>query len=235
MKILSEDCLNELFFEKTISKIFVQILAIKKVTLNDVTFFRLCISDGVNYYNRTIVDSDQNSIIINENITVNQVVCAENVKIIEKMDEFNKLIKIILIKKISKKEQNHKINEVIGVPQNLLENMEQEEKEFPIMKISELYLMPNTFGIEGTVIEKEPLRKWKNNNGEGTVFSFRLRDDSDSIKFTAFREQAEIWSKKIEIDETYRITKCKIRMANRQYSTDKYEILILKNTEILKI
>lgn len=72
-------------------------------------------------------------------------------------------------------------------------------------------------------------------NGEGTVFSFQLKDDAGSIKFTAFRDQADIWSNQIQIDQTNRITNCKIRMANQLYSTNKYEILITKNTEILKI
>lgn len=102
------------------------------------------------------------------------------------------------------------------------------------MKIENLCLMPNTFGIEGKITATYPIKKWINENGEGKIFNFDLSDDSGTIRLTAFRNQAEKLEKTMKLNEVYKITNCKIKMASELYTKEKYEIIITKDTEIIK-
>lgn len=102
------------------------------------------------------------------------------------------------------------------------------------MKIANLCLMPNTFGIEGKLSAKYPIKQWRNENGEGKIFNFDLTDDSGTIRLTAFRNQAEKLEKTMKLHEVYKISNCKIKMANELYTKGKYEIIITNDTEIIK-
>lgn len=98
---------------------------------------------------------------------------------------------------------------------------------------------------------KSAIRTWSNARGEGKLFSLDLCDESGEIRATAFKEQvdkfydyievlnsAEVSQSSFEIvlglqvDKVYFISKCILKVANKQFTTIKndYEMTFTNDT-----
>lgn len=100
--------------------------------------------------------------------------------------------------------------------------------------ISSLTPYQNKWVIKARVSNKSNIRTWSNSRGEGKLFSIDLIDESGEIKATAFRELVDKFYDLIEIDKVYYISRCQLKLANKQFSSLKndYEMTFTNDTII---
>lgn len=103
-----------------------------------------------------------------------------------------------------------------------------------ICPIDSLSPYQNKWVIKVLVTSKSPLKQWSNSRGSGCLFSMDLMDNSGEIRCTAFKEMAEKYHNFIQVDKTYYISKCQIKVANKQFSAIKndYEITFSNDTVV---
>ena len=64
------------------------------------------------------------------------------------------------------------------------------------------------------------MKTWKNDKGEGKLFSFDLMDREDTqIQATMFKETAEKWYDFLQEGKIYLMTNGQVKMANKRYTT----------------
>lgn len=88
--------------------------------------------------------------------------------------------------------------------------------------------------VKVRVMSKGDLRTYQSKQGEGSLFSFDLCDDSGEIRATCFREIAERFYPMIEVGKVYLIAKGQLKMANKKFSTlnNQYEMTLGYETQI---
>ncbi|XP_057871294.2 replication protein A 70 kDa DNA-binding subunit B [Cryptomeria japonica] len=89
--------------------------------------------------------------------------------------------------------------------------------------------------IKVRVTNKGPLRTFRNNRGEGSVFNVELTDeDGTQIQATMFKEAADKFWDKFELGKVYYISKGSLRVANKQFKTvqNDYEMTLHANSEV---
>ena len=98
--------------------------------------------------------------------------------------------------------------------------------------ISSLSPYQNKWVIKARVSNKSSIRTWSNSNGEGKFFIIDLIDESGEIRAKAFRELVDKFYDLIEIDKVYYISKCEMKVANKQFSTlnNDYEMAFTPDT-----
>lgn len=98
--------------------------------------------------------------------------------------------------------------------------------------ISSLSPYQNKWIIKARVSNKSSIRTWSNSRGEGKLFSMDLIDESGEIRATAFRELVDKFYDLIEIDKVYYISKCQLKIANKQFSNlnNDYEMTFTPDT-----
>lgn len=82
----------------------------------------------------------------------------------------------------------------------------------------------NTFAREWTikakVIKKYPMKYWKNERGEGNLFSVDLMDREDTqIQATMYKESADKWFEILQEGKIYTMSGGIVKMANKRYTT----------------
>jgi replication factor A1 len=87
--------------------------------------------------------------------------------------------------------------------------------------------------IKARVTQKSPIRKWHNARGDGQLFSVNLLDQSGEIKATAFNDQVDRLYNMLEEGRVYYISKARVTMAKKQFSTlnNEYELSLDPSTE----
>lgn len=97
-----------------------------------------------------------------------------------------------------------------------------------ICPISHLSPYQNKWCLKVLVTSKTQMKQWSNSRGSGCLFSMDLMDDSGEIRCTAFREMAEKYHSFVQVDKMYYISKCQIKVANKQFSAinNDYEMTI---------
>ncbi|KAF5300828.1 hypothetical protein FQA39_LY10950 [Lamprigera yunnana] len=100
--------------------------------------------------------------------------------------------------------------------------------------ISSLSPYQNKWVIKARVTSKSGIRTWSNSRGEGKLFSIDLIDESGEIKATIFRDLVDKFFDLIEVDKVYYISKCQLKLANKQFSNLKndYEMTFLNETVV---
>jgi len=88
--------------------------------------------------------------------------------------------------------------------------------------------------IKARVTVKTPMKEWKNQKGEGKLFSVDLLDQSGEIRATAFNEAVDKFFNLLEVGKSYYISRCQLKTANKQYSSlnNPYEMQLDVHTEI---
>ncbi|KAB0796289.1 hypothetical protein PPYR_10350 [Photinus pyralis] len=98
--------------------------------------------------------------------------------------------------------------------------------------ISSLSPYQNKWVIKARVSNKSSIRTWSNSRGEGKLFNMDLIDESGEIRATAFRDLVDKFYDLIEVDKVYYISKCQLKIANKQFSNlnNDYEMTFTPDT-----
>lgn len=86
--------------------------------------------------------------------------------------------------------------------------------------------------IKAKVCNKSSIKEYKNQNGEGKLFTVDLQDFTYSIRATVFNENCDKFYDILQKNKTYFISKAMIKTANNQYSKSEYELNFGKYTII---
>ncbi|RHZ81738.1 hypothetical protein Glove_117g547 [Diversispora epigaea] len=107
-----------------------------------------------------------------------------------------------------------------------------DEGVFPISYLSPYH---NKWKIKGFVGSKSEIKRWKNTRGEGKLFNVTLLDNSGEIRATAFNQQVDDFFNVLQEGKLFYISKAKINVAKKQYSSVKndYEITLESGTQIV--
>ncbi|CAG8688573.1 15716_t:CDS:2 [Racocetra fulgida] len=108
------------------------------------------------------------------------------------------------------------------------------EEFFPIGSLSPYF---NAWKIEAIVGTKTDIKYWQNDNGSGKWFAVVLFDSSGEIRATAFEQQVDDFYDQLQVGKLYSISKARINMANKKYSTVKndYELIFGRETMIIEV
>lgn len=100
--------------------------------------------------------------------------------------------------------------------------------------INSLTPYQNKWIIRARVTSKSTIRTWNNSKGEGKLFSMDLMDESGEIRATAFKEQCDKFYDMIQADSVYYISRCQLKVANKQFTTIKndYEMTFTNDTVV---
>ncbi|KAI7849609.1 hypothetical protein BDC45DRAFT_448356 [Circinella umbellata] len=106
--------------------------------------------------------------------------------------------------------------------------------ESSLFPITGLNPYQNKWTIKARVTAKSPIKTWHNSKGEGKLFNVNLLDKSGEIKATAFKDQVDRLYNLFEEGKVYYISKARVTMARRQFSTldNEYELVLEHQTEI---
>uniref|UniRef100_A0A1B0CNK6 Replication protein A subunit n=1 Tax=Lutzomyia longipalpis TaxID=7200 RepID=A0A1B0CNK6_LUTLO len=91
----------------------------------------------------------------------------------------------------------------------------------------------NKWVIKARVTHKATVRTWKNDKGEGKLFSFELVDQSGEIRATAFRDQVDKFYDMLEVDKVYLVSKCSLKPADKRFNNTKNEYELTLNNETI--
>ncbi|KAG1471769.1 hypothetical protein G6F56_001933 [Rhizopus delemar] len=110
-------------------------------------------------------------------------------------------------------------------------NVQLENSLTPIKNINPYQ---SRWTIKARVTQKAPIKNWHNNRGDGKLFSVNFLDQSGEIKATAFNDQVDRLYNIFEEGSVYYISKAKVTMARKQFSTidNEYELTLEAGTEI---
>ncbi|KAI9498454.1 replication protein A DNA-binding subunit [Zychaea mexicana] len=106
--------------------------------------------------------------------------------------------------------------------------------ESSLFSITALNPYQNRWTIKARVTLKSDIKHWHNNRSEGKLFNVNLLDKSGEIKATAFNDQVDRLFHVLEEGKVYYISKARVTMARKQFSTldNEYELVIENQTEI---
>ncbi|XP_071448452.1 replication protein A 70 kDa DNA-binding subunit [Hetaerina americana] len=101
--------------------------------------------------------------------------------------------------------------------------------------IASLSPYQNKWVIKARVTNKSGIRTWSNSKGEGRLFSVDLVDESGEIRATAFNEQCDAFFEMIEINKVYFIKGCRLKGANKKFSSiqNDYEMTFTQETQVI--
>lgn len=107
----------------------------------------------------------------------------------------------------------------------------------PIYPIEALSPYQNKWTIKARVTSKSDIKHWSNQKGEGKLFSCNFLDESAEIKATAFNDQVDRWYNMLKEGNVYYVTKAKVTIARKQYSSlpNEYEIAFERDTMITEV
>ncbi|KAH8685728.1 hypothetical protein BGZ60DRAFT_365925 [Tricladium varicosporioides] len=91
--------------------------------------------------------------------------------------------------------------------------------------------------IKARVTSKSEIKGWRNQGGEGKLFSINLLDESGEIKATGFNDQCDAFYDIFQEGSVYYISSpCRVQMAKKQFSNipNDYELTFEKETVVEK-
>lgn len=86
--------------------------------------------------------------------------------------------------------------------------------------------------IKGRVVSKSNVHSWNNAKGKGVLFSFDIKDSSDTMRFTAFGKECVKFYDQVQIDHVYLIARGRVKQANKKYTNSNYEISLTEHSVI---
>ncbi|KAK6358658.1 Replication factor A protein 1 [Orbilia blumenaviensis] len=103
-----------------------------------------------------------------------------------------------------------------------------------ISAIESLSPYQNRWAIKARCTFRSEIKNWKNAKGDGKLFTVNLKDYSGEIRATGFGDQVDALYHVFEEGSVYRVSKCKVGIAKRQFSNvdNDYELTFDRDSEV---
>ncbi|XP_039303739.1 replication protein A 70 kDa DNA-binding subunit isoform X2 [Solenopsis invicta] len=259
---LTTGALQKIMKGINIDKPILQMLGYKKLPKNKdgaTDRYRLLVSDGEKLNSFTMLATQLNNLI--ENDILNEFsICKITNYCLSSVNNNGKEKCVMLILDIEVIVSGEEVGRRIGNPTNIELKSEQDtpststtttvhhqngstrtgnsnhaSSDIRTTQIAALSPYQNRWVIKARVINKSPIKTWSNSRGEGKFFSMDLIDKSGEIRCTAFKEMVDKFYDLIVAGNVYYISRCTLKMANKQYNTMKndYEMSVTSDTGIV--
>ncbi|GAB1863336.1 Replication protein A subunit [Camponotus japonicus] len=235
---LTKGALDEIMNGVDIKKPVLQILGYKKIpsSINTDDRYRLLLSDGHRLNSLTMLVTHLNHLITNNTLT-QYTVCKILNYALTSVNNNGKERRIMLILDIEVLFPGNEVGyRIVGTIEKNILNHDTSSTSFYISTIPIAMLSPyqNRWIIKARVTNKSTIRTWSNSRGEGKLFSMDLIDESGEIRCVAFNKQCDTFYDLIDVGNVYYISRCKLKTANKQFSTLKndYEMTLTDDTMI---
>ena len=259
MQSLTEGSLDKIMNGIDVDKPVLQVLGHKKLASSSSgERYRLLVSDGKKINSFTMLATQLNSMITNNELTEFSI-CQINRYAISMVNNSGKQKRVMVILSIEVKVPGDQVGHKIGNPSNAESESDSkpsaqptpQQKSDTLMQKHTMHqssnndvsttpivaLSPyqNRWVIKARVVSKSNVRTWSNSRGEGKLFSMDLVDESGEIRCTAFKDQCDKFYDMIEIGKVYYISRATLKTANKQFNNLKndYEMTLIGDSEII--
>uniref|UniRef100_A0A3P8ZLN0 Replication protein A subunit n=1 Tax=Esox lucius TaxID=8010 RepID=A0A3P8ZLN0_ESOLU len=195
---------------------------------------RVMMSDGLHYMSSFLLATQLNS-LYEENHLAPYCVCMLKKSFTNTLKD-GRYKRVVVVLDLEVVRSAGEVGGKIGTPTPYVEGS---AAQFPLNSVDSVCQWCLSLCLRWTVrvrvTNKSSIRTWSNSRGEGKLFSFETVDESGEIKVTAFNKEVDKFFPLLETGKVYYITRGKLKVANKQYSTLKndYEMTLHSETSIL--
>lgn len=227
--------------------LIVQVLNVTDISMTDVEYYCLKISDGEYWSDYFSLASDLNYLVKNSNISKYAVISIEDYHVYSVVKNggneetllvlINNCTVVNLLNEVVGNPKEIKVNRKISLKSDVVENSSNLDiNKIKVLPISDLRVGLEKWKILIRVVKKTIIKKWSNTKNSGQLFSFDAIDESGSTRFVVFNEFVPKYFDDIDVDAVYMIQNGNVKLSNPQYtqSSNEFEIIVTQETTIEK-